>query len=71
MLQFLGTVTQCSQSPSFNYFFFKNQRKAPGFLTLHDKESEATRAPAADGLHTAAVPLKGDCTRANASKSSC
>ena len=67
------------------FFFFKsgalspNQQKVktspttkpPGLLTAHDKESEATRAPASEGLHTTAVPLKGECTRADVSKSSC
>ena len=45
--------------------------KPPGLLTSHDKESEATRAPASEGLHTTAVLLKGECTRQHISKSSC
>lgn len=49
----------------------KPPKKPPTFLILHDKELEPTHAPTADGLHTAAVPLKGDCTWANASKWSC
>ena len=45
--------------------------KSPGLLTAHDKEPQATHVPASEGLRTTAVPLKGDCTRANVSKSSC